>query len=127
MQLAGGAAWVFAASALRGDLTHFSVARLDARTDLALLFLVLCGTVIAFASYTWLLRVASPAAVSSYAFVNPMVALALGVAVGDDALSGRIALSAALVIAAVALTRGNAPAARASRVEVADTSLRIAS
>jgi len=127
MQLAGGAVWVFAASALRGDLAHFSVARLDARTDLALLFLVLCGTVIAFASYTWLLRVASPAAVSSYAFVNPMVALALGVAVGDDALSGRIVLSATLVIAAVALTRGSAPAARSSHVEVADTSLRIAS
>jgi drug/metabolite transporter (DMT)-like permease len=127
MQLAGGALWVFAASTLRGDLAHFSVARLDARTDLALLFLVLCGTVIAFASYTWLLRVASPAAVSSYAFVNPMVALALGVAVGDDALSGRILLSAALVIAAVALTRGNAPASRSSRVEVADTSLRVAS
>jgi len=127
MQLAGGAVWVFAASALRGDLAHFSMARLDARTDLALLFLVLCGTVIAFASYTWLLRVASPAAVSSYAFVNPMVALALGVAVGDDALSGRIVLSATLVIAAVALTRGSAPAARSSHVEVADTSLRIAS
>ena len=127
MQLAGGAVWVFAASALRGDLAHFSMARLDARTDLALLFLVLCGTVIAFASYTWLLRVASPAAVSSYAFVNPMVALALGVAVGDEALSGRIVLSATLVIAAVALTRGSAPAARSSHVEVADTSLRIAS
>ena len=104
MQLASGAFWVFAVSALRGDLAHFSLARLDLRTDLALIFLVLCGTVLAFGSYTWLLRVASPAAVSSYAFVNPMVALALGVAVGDDALSGRIVFSAALVIAAVVLT-----------------------
>jgi drug/metabolite transporter (DMT)-like permease len=127
MQLASGALWVFAASALHGDLAHFSMARLDLRTDLALLFLVLCGTVLAFGSFTWLLRVASPAAVSSYAFVNPIVALALGVAVGDDALSGRIVLSAALVIAAVVLTRGKAPASRTSRVEVAETNLRIAS
>ena len=127
MQLASGALWVFAASALHGDLAHFSMARLDLRTDLALLFLVLCGTVLAFGSFTWLLRVASPAAVSSYAFVNPIVALALGVAVGDDALSGRIVLSTALVIAAVVLTRGKAPASRTSRVEVAETSLRIAS
>lgn len=127
MQLASGALWVFAASAVHGDLAHFSMARLDLRTDLALLFLVLCGTVLAFGSFTWLLRVASPAAVSSYAFVNPIVALALGVAVGDDALSGRIVLSAALVIAAVVLTRGKAPASRTSRVEVAETSLRIAS
>lgn len=127
MQLASGALWVFAASALHGDLAHFSMARLDLRTDLALLFLVLCGTVLAFGSFTWLLRVASPAAVSSYAFVNPIVALALGVAVGDDALSGRIALSAALVIAAVVLTRGKAQATRISRVEVAEPSLRVAS
>ncbi|HEX7981324.1 MAG TPA: EamA family transporter [Gemmatimonadaceae bacterium] len=127
MQLASGALWVSAASALHGDLAHFSMARLDPRTDLALLFLVLCGTVLAFGSYTWLLRVASPAAVSSYAFVNPMVALALGVAVGDDVLSGRLVFSAALVIAAVALTRGNAPAPRGVRAEVADGRLRIAS
>jgi drug/metabolite transporter (DMT)-like permease len=127
MQLVSGALWVFAASALRGDLAHFSMARLDLRTDFALLFLVLCGTVIAFASYTWLLRVTSPAAVSSYAFVNPMVALALGVAVGDDVLSGRIVFSAALVIAAVALTRGNAPAPQRSHAEVSERRLRIAS
>jgi drug/metabolite transporter (DMT)-like permease len=127
MQLASGALWVFAASALHGDLAHFSMARLDLRTDLALLFLVLCGTVLAFGSFTWLLRVASPAAVSSYAFVNPIVALALGVAVGDDALSGRIVLSAALVIAAVALTGGKAPASRTSRLQAEETSLRIAS
>jgi drug/metabolite transporter (DMT)-like permease len=126
MQLAAGAIWVMAASALHGDLAQFTFARLDLRTDVALLFLVLCGTVIGFGSYTWLLRVASPAAVSSYAFVNPMVALALGVAVGDDALSGRIAFSAALVIAAVVLTRGG-PAARASQTEVAERRLRIAS
>jgi len=58
MQLASGALWVFAASALHGDLAHFSMARLDLRTDLALLFRVLCGTVLAFGSFTWLLRVA---------------------------------------------------------------------
>ena len=127
MQLACGAVWVFTVSALHGDLAHVSMARLDVRTDLALLFLVLCGTVLAFGSFTWLLRVASPAAVSSYAFVNPMVALALGVAVGDDALSGRVLFSAALVIAAVGLTMGGAPGSRRTREHVAERRLRIAS
>jgi drug/metabolite transporter (DMT)-like permease len=42
--------------------------------------------------------------VSSYAFVNPMVALALGVLVGDDVLSPRVAVSAVLVVGAVILT-----------------------
>jgi drug/metabolite transporter (DMT)-like permease len=111
MQLATGAVWVLTASVLRGELTTFSVHQLTMRAVLSLLFLVVCGTVLAFGSFTWLLRVSSPAAVSSYAFVNPMVALFLGVLVGDDVLSGRVLASAVLVIGAVALTiRANAAA-----------------
>ena len=113
MQLAAGAIWVLSASALRGDLAHFAVSQLTLRAILSLLFLVVCGTVLAFGSYTWLLRVASPAAVSSYAFVNPIVALVLGILVGDDALSPRLLVSAALVIGAVALTLRPSAADRA--------------
>jgi drug/metabolite transporter (DMT)-like permease len=109
MQLATGAVWVLTASALRGELASFSVAQLTTRAVLSLVFLVVCGTVLAFGSFTWLLRVASPAAVSSYAFVNPMVALFLGVLVGDDILSNRVLVSAVLVIGAVALTIRAAP------------------
>jgi drug/metabolite transporter (DMT)-like permease len=108
MQLATGAVWVLTASVLRGELTAFRLDQLTTRAVLSLVFLVVCGTVIAFGSFTWLLRVASPAAVSSYAFVNPVVALFLGVLVGDDVLSSRVLASAVLVIGAVALTiRGN--------------------
>jgi drug/metabolite transporter (DMT)-like permease len=114
MQLATGAVFTFMASLLHGDLARFSLGQLTTRTVIALLFLVLCGTVLAFASFTWLLRVASPAAVSSYAFVNPMVALALGVLVGDDRLSGRVLLSALLVVGAVVLTMGATPARAAT-------------
>jgi drug/metabolite transporter (DMT)-like permease len=112
MQLATGAVWTLTASLLHGDLAHFGVARLTLRAVLALLFLVLCGTVLAFASFTWLMRVASPTAVSTYAFVNPVVALTLGVIVGDDRLSGRVILSAVLVVAAVALTLGGVSSTR---------------
>ncbi|MEO6525888.1 MAG: EamA family transporter [Gemmatimonadaceae bacterium] len=109
MQLASGAVWVLTASALRGELASFSVAQLTTRAVISLIFLVVCGTVLAFASFTWLMRVMSPAAVSSYAFVNPVVALVLGVLVGDDSLSGRVLASAALVIGAVALTIRSSP------------------
>ena len=110
MQLAAGAVWTVAASTLHGDFAQFSASQLTTRAVLALLFLVLCGTVLAFASFTWLMRVASPAAVSSYAFVNPMVALALGVLVGDDVLGPRVLLSALLVVGAVVLTMRASPA-----------------
>jgi drug/metabolite transporter (DMT)-like permease len=115
MQLAAGAAWTFAASALHGDFSRFALSQLTTQSVLALVFLVLCGTVLAFASFTWLMRVAPPAAVSSYAFVNPMVALALGVLVGDDVLTGRVAISAILVVGAVILTIRTPPSKTAPR------------
>jgi hypothetical protein len=55
------------------------------------------------ASYTWLMRVASPAAVGTYAFVNPVIALLLGRAVCDDQLSPRTLVAAVLVVAAIVL------------------------
>lgn len=119
MQLATGAVWTFSASALHGDFANFGVSQLTLRAVLALLFLVLCGTVLAFASFTWLMRVVSPAAVSSYAFVNPIVALALGVLVGDDRLGARMLLSALLVVGAVVLTIRTSPSSNAQSRESA--------
>jgi drug/metabolite transporter (DMT)-like permease len=104
MQLTAGAGWVFLACLQSGELTRWSIAQVSTRSVVAMLFLVVCGTVLAFGAYTWLLRVASPALVSTYAFINPMVALSLGWLVGDDRITVRIVLAAALVIAAVALT-----------------------
>jgi len=49
----------------------------------------MAGTVLGFGAYTWLLRVSTPAAVGTYAFVNPVVALALAWAVGDEPFSVR--------------------------------------
>ena len=73
--------------------------------SLALAFLILGGTVLGFGAYTWLLRVTSPAAVSTYAFVNPVIALGLAWLVGDGELSARTGVAAVLVVAAVIFTR----------------------
>ena len=69
------------------------------------------------ASYTWLLRVTSPAAVGTYAFVNPLIALLLGRAVGDDQLGPRTLVAAGLVLAGVVLIQraGTASPARVAR------------
>jgi drug/metabolite transporter (DMT)-like permease len=106
MQLATGAAALLAASSLTGELARgWSPSDITLRGVTALAFLVICGTVLGFGAYTWLMRVATPATVSTYAFVNPVVALALGWAVGDDAIGMRTIVAAALVIGAVLLTR----------------------
>jgi drug/metabolite transporter (DMT)-like permease len=59
--------------------------------------------VLGFGAYTWLLRVTTPAAVGTYAFVNPVVALALALAVGDEPFSIRTIASGIMVLGAVLL------------------------
>ena len=109
MQLAAGSLVLLAASAAVGEPAGWSPAEISMRGSLALAFLILGGTVLGFGAYTWLLRVTSPAAVSTYAFVNPVIALGLAWLVGDGELSPRTGFAAVLVVAAVIFTRPPAP------------------
>ena len=104
MQLAAGALVLIAASVVSGELGGWSPAEISPRGWASLAFLVVCGTVLGFAAYTWLLRVATPAAVGTYAFVNPLIALGLAWAVGDGTIGVRALLAAALVLGAVFLS-----------------------
>ncbi|HEX6644237.1 MAG TPA: EamA family transporter [Gemmatimonadales bacterium] len=103
MQLAAGAVIVTIASAATGELGRWEVLETSARAAGSLAFLVIGGTVAGFGAYTWLLTVATPAAVGTYAFVNPLIAVALAWVVGDDVPSRGTAVSAALVLTAVLL------------------------
>ena len=111
MQLAAGGAALLVASLTVGELRAWSPTDITPRALLSLAYLVVGGTVLGFGAYTWLLRVTSAAAVSTYAFVNPVVALVLAWTVGDGQLSARTAVAAALVIGAVVFARE--PARRA--------------
>lgn len=102
LQLVAGSVVVLAASAATGELGAWSPSALSGRAVGAMVFLVLGGTVLGFGAYSWLLRVTSPAAVGTYAFVNPVVALGLAAVAGDGTIGARGLLSAALVVAGVA-------------------------
>jgi drug/metabolite transporter (DMT)-like permease len=123
MQLLCGGVVVTVAGALSSERTRWATTQLTPRAGAALIFLVVCGTALGMASYTWLMRVASPAAVGTYAFVNPVIALLLGRAVGDDQLSPRTLVAAVLVVAAVVLIqRASTPRPEESaRAQVPDT------
>ena len=103
MQLAAGGAAVLALSLASGELTGWSLQQVTQRGVLSLAFLIVGGTVLGFGAYTWLLRVTTPAAVGTYAFVNPVVALALAWAVGDEPFSWRTVAAGLTVLGAVAL------------------------
>ena len=75
----------------------------SARSIFGLAYLILAGSVVGYTAYAWLLANAPLGQVSTYAYVNPVVAIALGVIVLDETLTWRIALGALLILAAVAI------------------------
>lgn len=103
MQLAAGGAAVLSLSLASGELTGWSPQQVTQRGVLSLAFLVVAGTALSFGAYTWLLRVTRPAAVGTYGFVNPLLALALAWAVGDEPFSTRTIAAALTVLGAVLL------------------------
>jgi drug/metabolite transporter (DMT)-like permease len=112
MQLVAGGVVVLGASALLGEPGDWTVSATSARAMWSLGFLTVGGTALGFGAYTWLLRVTTPAAVGSYAFVNPVVALLLAWVAGDGLLTPQVVGAAGIVVTAVALTW--APGAAAS-------------
>jgi drug/metabolite transporter (DMT)-like permease len=77
--------------------------RWSTRSILGLVYLILVGSVVGYTAYAWLLGNAPLGQVSTYAYVNPVVAIALGVLVLDEKLTLRVVLGALLILAAVAI------------------------
>jgi drug/metabolite transporter (DMT)-like permease len=100
--LAGGAL-LLALSGMAGEWSRFSPALVTARSAAALAYLLVFGSLLGFTVYVWLLRAASPALVSTYAFVNPAVAIFLGWLLADETISPRTLLAAAMIVGAVVL------------------------
>jgi drug/metabolite transporter (DMT)-like permease len=73
------------------------------RSILGLVYLILVGSVVGYTAYAWLLGNAPLGQVATYAYVNPVVAIALGVIVLDEKLTLRVVLGALLILAAVAI------------------------
>ena len=90
-------------SAATGELSGWSVAQVGVRGMVSVGFLVLGGTVLGFGAYTWLLQATSTAAAGTYAFVNPIVALALAWLVGDEPFALRTVFAGIVVVAGVLL------------------------
>ena len=73
------------------------------RSIFGLVYLILAGSVVGYTAYAWLLGNAPVGLVSTYAYVNPVVAIALGVIVLDETITARVIAGAVLVLIAVAI------------------------
>jgi drug/metabolite transporter (DMT)-like permease len=108
MQMLAGGAGLAILSVLSGELTRLEPRAVSMDSALAVLYLVIFGSLVGYSVYIWLLRVATPSAVSTYAYVNPVVAVFLGWLILYEPLSLRTLVAAAIIVGAVALiTRGS--------------------
>ena len=110
--LAGGILLALAAAAL-GEFHNFHPSTVSRGAWLALLYLIVAGSIIGFTAYVWLLHHESPTKVGTYAYVNPVVAVLLGYFLGGEALALRTILGTLCVLISVVVittTRANKPA-----------------
>ncbi len=119
MQMLCGGALLCAAGILTGELGDVHVARFSGESLLGLAYLITIGSWVGFASYVWLLRHARTSLVSTYAFVNPVVAVFLGWLILGESVSLRTFMAGGVIVAAVALII-SAGAARTEEAEVLD-------
>jgi drug/metabolite transporter (DMT)-like permease len=105
LQMLCGGALLLALAAARGDFARVAAAggAPSARSLAALAYLVVFGSLVGFTAYVWLLQHAAPAKVATYAYVNPLVAVALGWALGGEPLAARTLVAAAVIVGGVAL------------------------
>lgn len=103
MEMLAGGVLLAMTGLLLGEFGTLDVGSISTRSMVATLYLIVFGSLIAFTSYVWLLRVASPAMVSTYAYVNPVIAVFLGWLIGNEAMNGRILVAALIIVGAVAI------------------------
>jgi drug/metabolite transporter (DMT)-like permease len=103
MQMLAGGAALLVLSVVLGEPWAFDFGAVSRRSLLGLGYLVVFGSIVAFSAYIWLLRVSTPTRVSTYAYVNPVIAVLLGWALAGEALTARVAVAAAIIVSGVAL------------------------
>lgn len=111
--LAGGVALTISA-ALVGETKNFHVAGVTGRSWLALGYLVMFGSIFAFTAYNWLHTVAPPSRVSTYAYVNPVVAVLLGWVLASEPVGPFTVMATVVILIGVALVN-RAPSPVVSR------------
>jgi drug/metabolite transporter (DMT)-like permease len=98
--LAGGVLLTLAAVAL-GEYHNFSPTAVSLKAWLALLYLIIPGSIIGFTAYTWLIHHESPTKVGTYAYVNPVVAVVIGYFLGGETIGPRTIMGTLLVLVSV--------------------------
>jgi drug/metabolite transporter (DMT)-like permease len=108
-QMLMGSIGLFTVSLATGELNSWDPAGVTTKSIVGVAYLILIGSLIGFVSYGWLLQNAPISLVSTYAYVNPIVAVLLGNWFASEPLEPRIWLAAAIIVGSVMFINGNRP------------------
>jgi drug/metabolite transporter (DMT)-like permease len=103
MEMLAGAAGLFVVGTITGEWRQLRLADVSVNSGLGLTYLIVFGSLIGFVSYSWLLRNAPISLVSTYAYVNPLVAIFVGAWLASELLTPTIILSALIIIGSVVI------------------------
>ena len=101
LQMITGGGMLFVMGLFAGEAALFDVSKVSTRSIYGFSFLLLIGSTLGFTSYSWLLKASTPARISTYAYVNPVVALILGCTIGGETLTPRMLVAAGIVVVSV--------------------------
>jgi drug/metabolite transporter (DMT)-like permease len=101
MELLVGSAGSFILGLALGEGSQLQISAITGRSVVGLAYLIVVGSLVGFVCYTWLLREAPTELVVTYAYVNPLVAVALGSLLAQEILTPRVLMAAPLILMAV--------------------------
>src|SRR6185312_900119 len=100
-QMLSGGIQLLVISAIFGEFSGFHAGAVSSKAWLALVYLIVFGSIIGFTAYVWLLHYKSPTLVGTYAYVNPVVAVILGYFAGGETIGSRTIAGTLLVLVSV--------------------------
>ena len=103
MQMLTGGILCLLFGLLTGEASRFDLAQISLQSALSVGYLILFGSIIGFSAYIWLLKVADPTIVSTYAYVNPVVAVILGWVLADEQMTLQDGIGATVILLAVVI------------------------
>src|SRR5207248_10470584 len=100
-QMLAGGIMLTITSAAFGEFQRFHPSTVSRAAWFSLVYLIIAGSIVGFTAYVWLLHYESPTKVGTYAYVNPVVAVILGAALGNEVIGRRTMLGTALILVSV--------------------------
>lgn len=103
MEMLAGGVGLFVLGTVSGEWNRLDIQAIQPSSILGFLYLIFFGSLVAYSAYSWLLRVAPIPLIATYAYVNPLVAIFLGVVIANEPFTFRTLISTFIIVGAVAL------------------------